>query len=129
VAQSRRILINRDPGIDADRSVPQRPWGAVARGLLTERKPEACYLEPHAGLAPIRAARWIHDLVAELPGGLLPQPSLTDLVVAEGRSCPITDPVQDDARIILVLFAGSASRRLNGSLFADNLRTRWSTSL
>ena len=41
----------------------------------------SAHLDPHAGPAPIRAARWVHDVVAELLGGLLPQPSLTDLVV------------------------------------------------
>lgn len=41
----------------------------------------SAHLDPRPGPAPVRAARWVHYLVAELLGGLVPQPSLTDLVV------------------------------------------------
>jgi len=38
-------------------------------------------LEPRPGPALVRAARWAAYLLSELLGNLLPQPSLTDLVV------------------------------------------------
>lgn len=38
-------------------------------------------LEPRPGPAVVRAVRWSYYVLSELLGSLLPQPSLTDLVV------------------------------------------------
>jgi hypothetical protein len=38
-------------------------------------------LVPRTGPVLVKAARWAHYVISELLGNLLPQPSLTDLVV------------------------------------------------
>lgn len=49
--------------------------------ILAARDLLSAQLEPRAGSLPVRASRWVHYVVAELLGNLIPQPSLTDLVV------------------------------------------------
>ncbi len=82
-------------------------------------------LEPRSGPVLVKGARWAHYLLSEMLGGLLPPPSLTELVVRQ---------ILDD-EVVLSLPAGDlpASEQLLGyvknqliELTLEEFLARWS---